>query len=763
MLFLLVPLLRGQTQATAVPLILPGGLAYDASGNLYFAETANHIVRRVSTAGTLTTLAGTGVQGFAGDGGPATAAMLDSPSSVAIDASGNVFVADAHNHRIRRVDAVSGVITTFAGTGVVGTSANGTVAAAAQLDLPSALAFDRAQNLYFADARTHVVRRIDRATTAIATVAGNGRQGYSGDLGLATLAAIDSPSGIALDSAGNLYLADTHNHRVRRVDAATGIITTATGSGQPGFSGDGTAAATASINLPRGLALDAAGNLFIVDSRNQRIRRIDGTTGQIATIAGGGIQGFAGDGSPAVTASLDTPRAVTISPANLPTLADSANGRVRQVDSAAVIHTIAGLGVTTAGTLTLTGSSTAVYGTGSLTATLVGSSVTGSITFFDSSRTLATVPLLSNAATLSTSSFAAGAHSLTASYSGDTLHAAARSNAFALTVTPAPALAIPTAVSLVYGQPIPALSGTISGILPQDSGLVSLALSSSAAALSPPAAYPIVAAIAGPSAGNYALTQTAAAVAIGRAPSGITLSNALAVHVASTTAGVPSGTVNLYDGSSLSQSATLSPTGDATFSSASMSNGTHTLTASYTGDGDFLASTSSPVIATIGTGASADFSLASTGQSNVAVPAGSAATFSFSASPINGALSSPILLSAGGLPTGATASFNPAYLPPSAAPTAFTLTIRTPVRASVERRSPWMWAMLLPVALIRRRRRHIAIIAVLLLMTAGCGDRINTTASVATSVTYNVTVIGTATSTTGATLQHSVGVTLTLQ
>jgi DNA-binding beta-propeller fold protein YncE len=177
-----------QVQATSIPLILPGGLAYDTVGNLYFAETGNHLVRRVTPAGIITTVAGNGVQGLAGDGGAATAAELDSPTSVALDPAGDLFIADAHNHRIRRVDASTGIIATFAG---------GT----AQLDLPSALAFDAAQNLYVADQRRHVVQRIDHASGAITTVAGNGTEGYSGDQGPATQAAIDSPSGLALDAA----------------------------------------------------------------------------------------------------------------------------------------------------------------------------------------------------------------------------------------------------------------------------------------------------------------------------------------------------------------------------------------------------------------------------------------------------------------------------------------------------------------------------------------------------------------------------------
>jgi sugar lactone lactonase YvrE len=748
------------TQATTVPLILPGGLAYDASGNLYFAETANHVIRRVTPAGVLTTVAGNTTQGFSGDTGPATSAQLDSPAAVAIDAAGNVFVADTHNHRIRRVDAVSGIITTFAGTGTPGLSASGTAAAATNIDLPQALAFDAAQNLYFADARTHVVRRLDRAAGLVTTVAGSGRQGFSGDLGPATLAAIDSPSGIALDAQGNLYLADTHNHRVRRVDAVTGIITSVAGTGQPGFSGT-------ALNLPRGLALDASGNLFLVDSRNERVRRIDATTGQISTIAGAGVQTFAGDGSPAVSAALDTPRAVTISPANLPTLADTANQRVRQVDSAAIIHTIAGLGATAAGVLDLTAPSVTLYGTGAITATLVASPATGSVTFFDAvggaTQTLASVPLASNSASMTTAQLPAGAHRFTATYPGDTLHSAAQSDALSMTISPAPALATPNPVALLYGQPVPTLTGTLTGILPQDSANVTLALASSAAPLSAPGGYPITAALTGSAAGNYALRETRATVAIAPAPSATTLTSGLAVHVVSSTSGVPSGTVNLLDGASLYATASLSPTGDAQFSSANLSAGTHTLTAVYAGNADFLASTSSPYLATIGTAASADFTLSATGQTSVSTVAGSPAAFSFAVNPLNGALSSPILLTATGLPTGATASFNPAYLPPANTPAAFILTIQTPKSASLTLRSTLLYALLIPAAFLVRKRRRPILLGALLALSLGCGDRINTTAAVATGATYNITVIATATSTAGATLQHTATVTLTVQ
>jgi sugar lactone lactonase YvrE len=694
----------------------------------------------------------------------ATSALLDSPAGVAVDAAGDLAIADAHNHRLRRVDGVTGIVTTIAGTGAPGMGADGTAAVAAAIDLPLAVAFDAAQNLYYADARTHVVRRIDHATGLLTTVVGNGVQGYAGDGGLATAAAIDSPSGIALDAAGDLFLADTHNQRLRRVDAVTGVITTVAGTGQPGFSGDSKAASGAALSLPRGLALDASGNLFVVDSRNHRIRRVDAVSGQITTIAGEGTQTYAGDGGPAVAASLDTPRAVSVSPANLATLADTGNGRIRQVDAVGVIHTVGGLGSTTSGVLNLTGPAVTLYGTGTLTATLAASPASGSVNFFDGATALASVALSNNAAALPTTALAARVHSLSATYAGDGTHSAAQSGVLSLTISPAPAQATPVSQSLSYGQTIPPLTGSLTGVLAQDAGLVTLALSSAAGATSVPGAYAITAGLTGASAGNYALSQTAAAVTIARAPATISLSNTLAAHVASTTSGVPSGSVTLFDAAAPYASLALPPSGDVAFSSAGLSNGSHTLTAVYGGDSDFLGVSSLPTVVTIGPAASADFSLAATGQTTVTVAPGAAAQFPFAATPVSGALSSPILLTVAGLPSGATASFNPARLPPTNAAAAFILTIQTPRTAGLARRSAWAWALLAPIFLLARRRRGRAILLALVVgCGVGCGDRVNNAASTAASASYNITVTATATSTTGATLQHTAVVTLVVQ
>jgi sugar lactone lactonase YvrE len=225
--------------ATSAQLYHPSGVAVDGAGNVYIADTNNHRVRKV-TAGTaiITTLAGTGSAGFLGDGGPATGAQLNYPSGLAVNAAGDVFIADQNNHRIRRVAAGTGLITTVVGSGTPGYGGDGGVATAAHLDYPNAVALDDAENLYIADTYNHRIRKVAASTGIITTIAGNGGAGYNGD-GLATGATLSYPSGVAVDGVGNVYIGDTYNHRIRKVAPATGIISTVAGTGFPGFTGEG--------------------------------------------------------------------------------------------------------------------------------------------------------------------------------------------------------------------------------------------------------------------------------------------------------------------------------------------------------------------------------------------------------------------------------------------------------------------------------------------------------------------------------------------
>jgi sugar lactone lactonase YvrE len=798
-----LPAQTTSVSALTIPLVLPSAIAFDSAGNLYFAETGNHLIRKVDTSGSLTTIAGTGTQGFSGDTGPATSATLDSPQGLTLDQANNLYIADTHNHRIRRLNLTTGIITTIAGT-TPGFSGDGAQALSAQLNLPTALAIDASGSLYLADTGNHRIRRIDAATGLITTIAGTGTQGYSGDGAPALSAAIDSPTGIAIDAPGNLYLADTHNHRIRKITSTTGLITTIAGTGLLGFSGDSAPAAAANLALPHGLTADAAGNLYLADTANHRIRRIDATSGFITTVVGDGTQTFSGDNASPTAASLDSPTATSLSPASNLTLSDTGNQRIRQVESqpagsTSTITTIAGLGSNTPALLTLTAPSAIAYGTGQLTANLATSPATGSITFLATTtattKALATAPLISNTANFSTTVLPAGAYTLTAIYSGDQTHPSTQSPSLALTITPQQLTATIASLSVLYGQSIPKISGTLTGILPQDAANLTASFTTTAIAGSPAGPYPITPVLTGPPAGNYTIAAPSTALTITPAATVITLSNLIAtgttgitgstvtltVHVASTTTGTPTGSVTLLDGSSPLFTNPLSSSGDAVFLTSLLAQGSHTFTAVYDGSTNFTPSLSAPQLITVGTGppATPDFALAATGSTAQTILSGSSASFTFAVQTQNN-LSSPITLAATGLPNLATASFNPATLPPGATPNSFTMTIATPATVAANSPSasglyqPFLAGvfLLFPLAgAALRRRKHLTAIKPVLLAIAigtltlatGCGARIKTDPQLTSPAkSYTITVTGTATSPTGTPLQHSTTVTLTL-
>ena len=312
--------------ATGATLASPAAVAYDNAGNLYIADAGNNVIRKVNLSGVITTVAGSGVQGFAGDGGPASAALLDTPTGIAVDVRNNVYIADSHNQRVRMVNA-QGVINTVAGNGTAAYSGDGAAATSASLFLPEAVAVDAAGNLYIADTGNYRIRKIVNGT--IATVAGDGEQMYSGDGGAATSAGLDTPTGIAVDAAGNLYIADSHNQRIRMVNAQ-GVINTIAGNGAFGFSGDGGNAAQASFAQPIGVSVDQAANVYIADSENNVIREF--SNGIINTIAGNGKQGYGGDNGAALGATLDTPRSASPDAFGNVAISDSLNQRVRALE-----------------------------------------------------------------------------------------------------------------------------------------------------------------------------------------------------------------------------------------------------------------------------------------------------------------------------------------------------------------------------------------------------------------------------------------------
>ncbi len=361
----------------------PQDVAVDAAGNLFIADYFGHRIRKVDSAGIITTVAGTGSAGFAGDGGPATAAFMERPYGVAVDTQGNLYISDSFNYRVRKVDT-AGIITTFAGTGVKDSSGDGGPASAANLADPRDIAFDRDGNVYIADTYGYRMRKVSPAGT-ISTVAGNGQWGNAGDGGPATAAQVLAFD-LAFDATGNLYFADSWLDKVRRIDRQ-GVVTTVAGNGFTHFRGDGGPALDAQVHgiqrlaidpvsgrlafadtgskrvrtidaagvvstiytgpgfdfwLFSGMAYDPSGNLYV--GERSRIRRID-RNGTVTVFAGTGESGFSGDGGPATLAQMKTPSSLTFDRAGNLYFSDMHNGRIRKISTLGIISTVAGSGV----------------------------------------------------------------------------------------------------------------------------------------------------------------------------------------------------------------------------------------------------------------------------------------------------------------------------------------------------------------------------------------------------------------------------------
>lgn len=268
--------------ATSAELAVPNGVAVDSSGNIYIADTGNNRIRKVDTNGIITTVAGDGSVGYSGDNGAATSAQLNYPTGLAVDSRGNIYIADALNDRIRKVDT-NGTITTVAGNGWAGYSGDNGPATSAQLTNPLGVAVDSSGNIYIADYSYNIIRKVD-TNGIITTVAGDGTQGYSGNNGAATSAELSGPEGVEVDSNGNIYIADSENHKIRKVDI-NGIITTVAGTDSTeynGDNGDNGAATSAWLYEPRGVEVDSNGNIYIADTNNDRIRKVSPTQAQLS-------------------------------------------------------------------------------------------------------------------------------------------------------------------------------------------------------------------------------------------------------------------------------------------------------------------------------------------------------------------------------------------------------------------------------------------------------------------------------------------------
>ncbi len=322
-------------QATSATINLPTGIAIDNSGNVYFAEYNNNRVRKITVStGIITTVVGTGSLSYGGDGGSPTSASVCNPHGLAFDSSGNYYIGDHCNHRVRKVTIATNLISTYAGTGSGSYSGDNGQATSAAIYYPSGVAVDASGNVYIAVLYNQRIRKVTASTGVIATIAGTGTAGYSGDGGQATAANIKNPAGVNLDSAGNVYFGDCNDGRynvIRKVTVSTGVISTVAGTGSGGYNGDNIQATAATLNFPFDVVLDSSDNLYICDRNNNRVRKVDASTGVITTVVGTGTASSTGDGSAATAATVNLPLYSRFDSAGNYYISDEGGNKIRKV------------------------------------------------------------------------------------------------------------------------------------------------------------------------------------------------------------------------------------------------------------------------------------------------------------------------------------------------------------------------------------------------------------------------------------------------
>ena len=581
--------------ATAAALYTPTSVAVDAAGDLFIADQSNNRVREVIKAtGLIVTVAGNGTQGYSGDNGPATAAELYYPTGVAVDAAGNLFIADNWNSRIREVNHATGVITTVAGNGGWGYSGDNAQATAAELNYPRSVTLDAAGNLFIADQTNNRIREVNRATGVITTVAGNGAQGYSGDNAPATAAALYHPSAVAVDTAGNLFIADQANNRIREVNHATGLITTVAGNGAQGYSGDNGPATAAALYRPAAITIDAAGDLIIADDWNNCIREVNRATGTITTVAGNGAWGYSGDNGPAGAAELYYPSAITADTAGNLFIADQANNRIREVASGAMVVTVSLPGTTTTvdasstayggdanvaltAHVSVNSPSTAIVNEGSVTFTILNGGSTVAV-FNSATVSSGTVTDTVNLALLGMN---AGIYSISAVYNPAATNPSFQSSSVAtpgqLTIAKAPLTVTANDAGKSYGAADPTLAYAVSGTFYNGDGpsvIHGVTLSTTTGAAATAGTHPITA--TGGTATNYAITPAPGTLTVSKASLTATAKNASKVYGGTdpTLSYTPSGTLYYGDSYSVITGVALSTT-----TGAAATAGTHSINA----------------------------------------------------------------------------------------------------------------------------------------------------------------------------------------
>ncbi|HEV2198405.1 MAG TPA: Ig-like domain repeat protein [Bryobacteraceae bacterium] len=615
--------------ATSTTISQPVGLSLDANGNLYIADMQNARIRRVDAAtGVITTVAG---GGSGGDGVLATAALLTNPCYVKVDSAGNLYISDSCTtasggggggsgggcgggsmNRIRRVDSVTGIITTIAGGNNFGFSGDGGPAASALLSAPAGLAIDGSGNIYIADSGNNRIRRIDAVTAAITTVAGSGAAAFAGDGGLATAASLSCPAGLAFDSAGNLYVGDTGNQRIRRIDASSGVITTVAGTGNAAFNGDGIAAINTNISAVTDLAVNSSGNLIFADLSNDRVRVIDSTTGLIWTIAGNGSAPSPccgdGDGQQATLAELNVPAGLALSSSGALYISDLQGNRVRNValpsPFASTALTVSANGTTVP--VTFTASLAAING--------LQANATGGVLFFDGTSFLGSAAIVNGSGSFTPSSIATGAHNISAEYPGDSAFGASVSPALPVNITNPP-----TAVTLA-ANPNPSVSGqavTLTAAITPQSVTGTVTFLNGSAALGTAGVNSGSAGLPGISLSVGSYTLTAQYSGDASHPATTSPAITLTVNPVSTTTAVTSSQNPSIVGANVTFTATVSPSaatgkvqfldgatvlgantlagGAASFTTSTLAQGTHSITAAYVGDANDSGSTSGAI------------------------------------------------------------------------------------------------------------------------------------------------------------------------